>query len=166
MKTDLDSQKITVATVYRFITAFKIVPRVRSDKLAHKFVLSKKNILTHPEAWTYFHNFTISITSNQQEMDMLGLFALTDTDNSEQLPQNLTFPDWKKLCGDYSFILQSSRRTSLFYDKESKTFNFFQLKFDQTEFMLKHVRTCYFISHVRFKFFFSFFFFSLLFSVF
>jgi hypothetical protein len=50
MKTDLDSQKITVATVYRFITAFKIVPRVRSDKLAHKFVLSKKNILTHPEA--------------------------------------------------------------------------------------------------------------------
>jgi hypothetical protein len=39
---DSDGNELTVASVYRFITASKIVPRERNDKLAYKFVLSKK----------------------------------------------------------------------------------------------------------------------------
>ncbi|XP_046448536.1 uncharacterized protein LOC124197233 isoform X4 [Daphnia pulex] len=79
---DSDGNELTVASVYRFITASKIVPRVRKEKLAYKFVLSKKNILTRPEASTCFHNFSIPITSSQNEMDMLWLSALTETDGS------------------------------------------------------------------------------------
>lgn len=69
------------ASVCRFISASKIVPRVRHDKLAYKFVLSRRNILARPEASICFQNFSIPISSsdNHNQMDMVWLSALTET---------------------------------------------------------------------------------------
>lgn len=79
---DSNGKQLTVASVYRFITSSKIVPRVRHDKLAYKFVLSKKNILVRPEASTCFHKFSFPITSSQQEINMLWLSASTEAERS------------------------------------------------------------------------------------